>query len=101
MSTRTAFGCILILAVGVRCFSQTHFHYSKQIYVDHGDYSDVPNPPCGDGSDRVKNLASELLYRRIPNVPQTIGFIFQATAPQIAKFAADNPGLIGKIVSPN
>lgn len=77
---------------------------SKEIYVDHGDNSDVNNPPCkGAEENALIAILDGLMHGRvqIPAVNKFVGAIVEVSSPALADGIAQTGGTIGQLFKPN
>lgn len=75
----------------------------KRVYADRGDYADIDNPQCRvRGQDNASNLIVGILSGKIPNIPQTIGVVFELALPTVQNLVAQTTsGVVSQIIAPN
>jgi hypothetical protein len=100
---------ILILLSGLfaslaHCQVQSGLIAAKEFYVDHGDYSDVDNPPCRGSEDNVlADIVQGLAHATIviPSLGQFVGSFIDQSLPAVRELAKQSGGDLLKPLAPN
>jgi hypothetical protein len=77
---------------------------AHEIYVDHGDYADVDNPPCHQGEDNALGLMTDKLVHGtliIPSLGELAGGFVEETIPALANLVKSSPGDAFSFLAPN
>jgi hypothetical protein len=94
----------LSLAFTIPAMSQGQLIASKEIYVDHGDYADVNNPPCKSLLENAMQIMLEGLVSgkiQVSSVDKFVGTIVELLPAVVGDSIAQTNGILGKFFKPN
>jgi hypothetical protein len=101
---RTYSKTVLYMLLLVAQYSSAQVIASKQVWVDHGDYADVNNPPCKTYPENaLADILDGLMHGKItiPSVDKFVGTIVDLLPGQLGDALAQTNGEIGKFFHPN